>query len=298
MNFLKRNIDKKISFLDLIRNCSDNFYLRPNSKDTIKINKKFVKFYLSKIRKNKIIVNFDNKKEKLYLPYIRMGIPSSLNLFAYHEHNIFLYYLKNFGYYKKIADIGGNIGLHSIILSKIGYKVDIYEPDSDHFKQLKKNLKINKCKNVKFYNKAIFDETKKIKFTQVINNTAANHIDGFKDNLHGPIKTFNVKTLDIKKIVKKYDLIKIDAEGSEAKIIERLSHTDLNKVDLVCEISGNKNAKRIFDHCKSQKINIFSHKIAWRKVKKLQDVPIHHTQGLVFLSNKDLFSLFPKKNKK
>ena len=53
-----------------------------------------------------------------------MGIPS-INLFAYHEHNIFLYYLKNFGYYKKIADIGANIGL-SIVLSKIGYEVDIY----------------------------------------------------------------------------------------------------------------------------------------------------------------------------
>ena len=74
-----------------------------------------------------------------------MGIPSSLGLFAYHEHNVFLYYLKNFRNYKKIADMGANIGLHSIILSKIGYKVDAYEPDKNHFKLLKKNLKDNKC---------------------------------------------------------------------------------------------------------------------------------------------------------
>ena len=38
-----------------------------------------------------------------------MGTPTSLGLFAYHEHNIFLYYLKNFGLYKKAADIGGNM---------------------------------------------------------------------------------------------------------------------------------------------------------------------------------------------
>jgi FkbM family methyltransferase len=297
MDFLNNNINKKTSFIDLLRNCTDNFYLKPTSYKTVKINKKFLKFYLSKIKKNKIIINFDNK-DKLYLPYMQMGIPSSINLFAYHEHNIFLYYLNNFGRYKKIADIGANIGLHSIVLSKIGYKVDVYEPDPDHFKLLKKNLKMNKCKNVKFYNNAIFDKTKNIKFTQVINNTAANHINGFKDNLHGPIKTFKVRTIDIKKIVKNYDLIKIDAEGSEANIIERLSHNDFNKVDIICEISGNKNAKRIFKNCKNKNINIFSHKIGWQKAKKIKDVPTHHTEGLVFLSNKNLMDLFPKKTKK
>ena len=294
MNFLNHNINKKTSFLDLIENCVDNFYLRPSSNDTVKINRKFLKFYLSKVKKNKIIINFNNK-EKIYLPYMQMGIPSSINLFAYHEHNIFLYYLKNFGYYKKIADIGANIGLHSIVLSKIGYEVDIYEPDPDHFKELKKNLKFNKCKNVRIYNKAIFDKSKKIKFIQVLNNTAANHLNGFKDNLHGPTKTFYVRTLDIKKIVKKYDLIKIDAEGSEARIIERLSGNDLNNVDIICEISGKKNAKKIFENCKNKNINIFSHKIGWRKVRKLQDVPTHHSQGLVFLSNKNLIDMFPKK---
>jgi len=297
MNFLNNNINKKITFIELIRNCSDNFYLKPTSYKTKKINKKFIKFYSSKIKKNRIVVNF-SKNEKLYLPYMQMGIPSSLNLFAYHEHNIFLYYLKNFGYYKKVADIGANIGLHSIVLSKIGYKVDVYEPDPDHFKQLKKNIKINKCKNIKLFNKAIFDKTKNIKFTRVINNTAANHISGYKDNLHGPVKTFKVKTLDIEKIIKKYDLIKIDAEGSEAKIIERLSHKDLNDVDIICEISGLNNAKRIFYNCRKKKINIFSHKIGWSKVKKLKDVPIHHTEGLIFLSNKNITNLFPNKNTK
>ena len=54
---------------------------------------------------------------------------------------IFLFYfLKRFNY-RHVADIGANIGLHSILLSKFGFKVDSYEPDPYHFKILKKYLK-------------------------------------------------------------------------------------------------------------------------------------------------------------
>ena len=61
-----------------------------------------------------------------------MGTLDSIGMFAYHEHNVFLFYfLKRFNY-KFVADIGANIGLHSILLSKFGYKVDAYEPDPDH----------------------------------------------------------------------------------------------------------------------------------------------------------------------
>ena len=290
MNFLNHSIKKKITLIQLIKDCKDNFYLKPKSPKTKKINKKFSNFY------KKITINFKNKN-KLLLPYMQMGIPSSLGLFHYHEHNIFLYYLNNFGYYKKAADIGANIGLHSIILSKMGYKVDVFEPDLDHIKQLKKNLKLNKCKNVKIFKNAVFDKKKNVNFTRVLNNTAANHISGYKENLHGPIKTFQVKTIDIKKIVKKYDLIKLDAEGSEAKIIERLNKRELENVDIICEISGEKNASKILNHCKKNKINIFSHKIGWSKALRSKDLPTHHTEGLIIISGKDIKDMLPKKNR-
>lgn len=285
MNFIKHSIKKNISFLELVKECKNNFYLRPSSNNTQKINKKFLKFYSKKIKKNSIVFNY-SENEKFYLPYIKMGKQTSLGLFAYHEHNIFLYYLNNFGYYKKAADIGANIGLHSIILSKIGYKVDVFEPDPQHFKLLKENLKKNKCKNVKFFKKAVFNSKKKIEFTRVLNNTMANHISGYKENLHGKIEKFSVQTIDIKKIVKNYDLIKMDAEGSEGKIIERLNKNELNKVDIICEISGKQNVSKIFNHCKKSKINIFSHKIGWQKVKRLKDLPAHHTEGLIIITGK------------
>ncbi|OUU53607.1 MAG: hypothetical protein CBC25_00060 [Pelagibacteraceae bacterium TMED65] len=297
MNFLNTHINKNLTFINLIKNCKENFFLKPNSPETKKINKKFVKFYSSKIKNKKITIDFDSKR-KISLPFIQMGIPSSLGLFAYHEHNIFLFYLNNFGYYKKVADIGANIGLHSIVLSKLGYKVDVFEPDPRHFKQLKKNVKLNKCKNITFFNNAIFDKKSDVQFTRVINNTAANHISGFKDNLHGPVKNFKVKTIDIKKIVKNYDLIKIDAEGSEGKIIKRLRKSDFKNVDIICEISGLDNAKIIFKHCNKEKINIFSHKIAWKKATKIRDLPLHHTEGLIIISSKDISDLLPSKKSK
>jgi len=294
MNFLTNQINKNSTFISLIKNCKENFFLKPNSPKTKKINEKFMKFYSSKIKNKKITIDFD-KKGKISLPFMQMGIPSSLGLFAYHEHNIFLFYLNNYGYYKKVADIGANIGLHSIVLSKLGYKVDVFEPDPDHFKQLKKNMKLNKCKNISFFNNAIFDKKLDVQFTRVINNTAANHISGFKDNLHGPVKNFKVKTIDIKKIVNNYDLIKIDAEGSEGKIINRLSKNDFKNVDIICEISGLDNAKRVFKHCKKEKINIFSHKIGWEKAVKINDLPLHHTEGLIIISSKDISYLLPGK---
>lgn len=291
MNFIYKNIPKNISFLKLTQECKTNLNLKPSSPKTKLIKKKFLDFYRKKIVNNFFVFKFDNK-QKIVFPYMKMGKPSSLGLFGYHEHNIFLHYIINSQYYKKkVADIGANIGLHTIILSKLGYRVDAYEPDNEHFKILKNNLKKNNCKNVKLFNNAILNCNKHVEFVRVKGNTAANHIKGFKDNLHGKIEKFKVSAIDIKKIVNKYDLIKLDAEGSEGVIIERLNKKELNNTDIICEISGIKNAKKIFKHCRKKKANIFSQKISWSKVKKLKDLPIHHLEGLILISKNNKFDI-------
>ena len=257
MNFIRKPIKSTTSILELIKGCKDNFFLKPSSPKTEIINKKFLNFYKKKIKKNKFILDYD-KKDKFYFPFLQMGVPSSLGLFAHHEHNIFLYYLHNKkNYNKKVADIGANIGLHSIILSKMGYKVDAFEPDRNHFKILKKNLRINRCKNVKVFNKAVFDCARSFKFINVKGNTMANHISGYKDNLHGKFNVSTISTIDIKQIIKKYDLIKLDAEGSEGKIVTSLNKSELKNVDIICEISGAINAKKIYNHCKKKKLIFF-----------------------------------------
>jgi len=215
-----------------------------------------------------------------------MGKASSFGLFIFLEFVVFYLYYALKKKNKRAADIGGNLGLHSIIMSKLGYKVDVYEPDPNHFKLLKKNIKNNNCKKINLINKAVSDKSSKMQFVQVLNNTYANHIIGEKDNAHGKLKVIDVQALDISKIINKYSFLKIDAEGSEGKIICRLNKTQLKKVDIICEISGKTNAKVIFDHCKKNSIHIFSQKIKWNLVKKLNDIPHHHSDGLIFISGK------------
>ena len=153
--------------------------------------------------------------------------------------------------------------------------------------------KKNKCYNVKIFNKAIFDKNTKLNFTRVLDNPAANHITSQKV-AYGPINKIKVETVNIKNIIKNYDLVKIDAEGSEGQIIENIKPSQFSNTDFIIEISGVENAKKIFDFCKRNKIIIFSHKILWKKVLQFRDMPTHHSEGLIFISKKNNILNFTK----
>jgi len=107
---------------------------------------------------------------KIIIPYYQMGAVSSLNLLGLDEFIIFAYYWRNKNNYRNVADIGANIGLHSIILSRCGYSVTSYEPDPIHFKILKQNLKLNEIKNAKLVNSAVSDKDGFSNFVRVIGN--------------------------------------------------------------------------------------------------------------------------------
>lgn len=287
----KKNFLNSDTLEDLMLGCAKYFHIEPKIGRKV-FQKHFLEFYKKKLNKKKKEIEFNlNSKEKIYFPFIQMGTLDSIGMFAYHEHNVFLFYFLKRYNYKNVADIGANIGLHSILFSKFGYNVDAYEPDPDHYRILKRYLKKNKCKNVKTVQKAVFDFTGSINFTKVIDNPAANHVSGEKGIAYGPLKKIRVKCVNITNIIKKYDFVKIDAEGSEGRIIESINPSQYEKTDFVIEISGIDNAKKIYNFCKRNKIYIFSHKCLWSEVKTLKDMPIHHTEGLIFLSkNKNLLN--------
>lgn len=226
---------------------------------------------------------------KIIFPFTTMGNVNSLDLFGLDEIILFSFYWFNRKKYKKVADIGGNIGLHSIILEKCGYQVETYEPDPNHIKILKKNLKLNKSKNVKVFQCAVSNEDKMDKFIRVLGNTTGSHLSGAKKNPYGELKYFDVKVKSIKKIIKNVDLIKMDVEGEEAKIISSLSRKDLENTDIIGEISDESNKKIIFDFCKYNNINIFTQKKNWNIAKKINDLPSSHKEGSVFMSSKNSF---------
>src|ERR1051325_4511876 len=64
---------------------------------------------------------------ELCLPYYRMGAVDSLDLFGLDELIIFLFYWCNRDRYRRVVDIGANLGLHTIVMDRCGFQVTAFE---------------------------------------------------------------------------------------------------------------------------------------------------------------------------
>ena len=120
-------------------------------------------------------------------------------------------------------DIGGNIGTHSILLSKKLLKGHVYtfEPQSLVFSILQNNILLNSCNNVTPYRFAVSNKDhttismQPFTFNKKSINNAALQID-----LEGALGDFTLtRTLDSFKF-KKIDFIKMDIQGSELMALE------------------------------------------------------------------------------
>ena len=221
---------------------------------------------------------------EISLPYFKMGAIDSLDLFGLDEMIIFSYYFNNRNRYKKVSDLGANIGLHSILMSKSGYEIEAYEPDPRHIEIIEKNFKLNSVDSVNLNRVAVSNVEHKTQFVRVLGNTTSSHISGAKDNAYGDLETFEVNVVSAKEIFKNSDLIKMDVEGEEAKIISSTSKEDWENVDMVMEVGTERNRNVIYDHLKSIDVNMFSQKNAWKKVKDVDDVPASYKEGSLFVS--------------
>ena len=92
---------------------------------------------------------------EISFPDLKMGTIDSLDLFGLDEVIIFSYYYNNRHRYKKVSDIGANIGLHSLLMSKCGYQVEAYEPDPRHIEIIENNFKLNNVNSVKINQVAV-----------------------------------------------------------------------------------------------------------------------------------------------
>ena len=223
---------------------------------------------------------------ELNFPYHKMGAIDTLNLFDLDELIIFSFYWQNRSKYRKVLDIGANLGLHSIILSKCGYSVNSYEPDCLHFKILKENLGLNNISKVKPYNMAVADKDGIVDFIRVLDNTTGSHIVGSKPNPYGKLEMVSVKTSAFKKILKGFDLVKMDVEGFEKTIIVSTDKGDWKDMDGLLSVHDVENAKVLFKHFSDLGVNLFSQKVGWRKAVCVKDMPMNHYEGSLFVSTK------------
>jgi FkbM family methyltransferase len=143
-----------------------------------------------------------------------------------------------------ICDIGANVGLASLTFYYMGFekcRYFLFEPNITLFKKLKINT--TKIKNI-FYSKfGLSDKEKKLFFYIPFYENLSMHCNGsfdlknlrlylkktYKINILKKIKIkkFKFNTLPFDKLKKKYrvDLVKIDVEGHEIKVIKGMKKT-------------------------------------------------------------------------
>ncbi len=230
-------------------------------------------------------VNFSPFGE-LFFPYHQMGAVDTRNLFDLDELILFSFYWANRKRYKKVLDVGANLGLHSIILSKCGYEVRAYEPDPEHFKILEKNLEQNRCVTVAAFEAAVSNKVGTFEFIRVLGNTTGSHLAGAKPHPYGELLRFPVKTEAIAELIPWADLMKLDVEGHESEVLLGVPPKHWLRTDAVVEVGNENNARDIYNHFKSLGVNLFAQKTNWNLVKEINDMPISYHDGSLFISSK------------
>jgi FkbM family methyltransferase len=242
------------------------------------------------------IKNVNKKKKKINFFFYndisiinsKLGNLYTADLFNFDEVIIFLFFFLNKYKYKKAIDIGANVGLHSIILGKLKYNTLSFEPDPKTFQITKKNIKMNKLKNVKLFNCAISNIKKFATFTRIKNNLTGSHISGAKNKVYGPIDIIKVKTKNLNQFINtEKTLVKIDAEGHEAEIMNSLKKENISKADFLIECNNIENSKIIFNLVKKNKLRCYSQKNNWKICTSITNLPKNYKEGIIFISKKN-----------
>ena len=201
------------------------------------------------------------------------------------ELEIFNFYLKYKNYYNSYADVGANVGVHSLFASRVFKKVYSFEPLSKHYNLLKKNIFLNRFNNIKTFNKAINISNKKSFLVELIDNSTATHLTTAHRSVYGKTSVTRVRCTDIQVINSKLDLIKLDVEGLENKLLNKINF-NLRFSDFLIEIHNYKNSRGIFKKLsKYKKVNLYKLKNSRLElIKSFKDMPISTTDGTLLIT--------------
>lgn len=223
---------------------------------------------------------------QLIFPYHKMGAIDSLDLFALDELLIFSFYWVHRRRYRRVLDIGANIGLHAILLDRCGYEVRAYEPDPQTFAVLKRNVQLNRCSRVQLFNSAVSSQSGTLEFVRVLGNMTGSHLAGSRPKPYGELERFPVPVESMGSLIAWADLIKLDVEGHEKEILLPVLREHWQKTDAFVEVSSEDNARTIYKHFKQLGVTLFSQKTNWRPVQKIDDMPAGYREGILFVTSR------------
>jgi FkbM family methyltransferase len=146
-----------------------------------------------------------------------------------------------------VIDIGANIGsVTELIEDKYNCYIDCYEPNEYAFKELENKFKNNK--KINCYSNAVTekDSEEKIYYhenseTNQLKWSTGSSLLKDKSNVN-PLNFKIIQTKSIHSVISKFeiiDLIKIDIEGYEYKIIPELIKNKSKIKKVICELHGN-----------------------------------------------------------
>ncbi len=131
-----------------------------------------------------------------------------------------------------IMDCGSNIGLSVLYFKKIfpSARILAFEPDGDTFKILEENMKRNELTNISLFNFALSDTEGEIDFYKNSALSGALNMSIVKSSDSDQSEKVHAKKLS-NYVSEKIEMIKIDVEGAESKIIHDLIES--NKINQV-----------------------------------------------------------------
>lgn len=198
----------------------------------------FIKFFLFKLRLkffgNLLSKKADWKKEKKFIAHSKYGFDLHLNILYDVDKYFYLGTFENetIRIYRKLLkpgmtvfDVGANIGIFSLIAAtKSGDtgKVYAFEPAERVYEQFQKNIQLNGFKNIFLQQKGISNKTEVLSF-HLCEDDAYNSFG--EKPMRAVVRTIPVDVTSIdefcfEKQIKKIDILKIDVEGAEYKVLE------------------------------------------------------------------------------
>lgn len=222
----------------------------------------------------------------LAFPFERMGAIDSLDLFGLDELILFSFYLQNRGRYRRVADIGANLGLHSLVMARCGFAVRAFEPDPLHAALFTANMARNGITSVDLVQAAVSDHDGEMEFVRVKGNTTGSHLAGAKADPYGDLERFAVQVQAAASALEGCDFAKIDAEGHEPAILQAIPADYWDSLDAMVEIGTPANAQIVFRHFDAQKIGLYPQKLNWTRARNADDLPTSHREGSLFISSR------------
>ena len=251
-----------------------------------KLNANVLHYLSSKI--NDGCINFDLLGYDFKVNDTSFGTVSSIDLFSLFELILFAFYKKHLPGLN-VADIGANIGVHSLAMFYANTKhVSSYKPDRKSLHaRLSANLRLNSvppsCQTTIYSAVSCIDTTSS--FVRVIGNTTSSHLSGLKVP-YGDTETFDVDVVNFGRLVNKYNFAKIDAEGAEADILSSISPSHFDDFSCFIEIGSSTDRLRlesIFHKLYRNGVYFFPQSLSWAKASSICDLPSHWSHGNCFV---------------